>query len=290
MKIIELSKVESATIRKKKIKKLTLSGESVKVVASGDVTAEIVGVRDISRVFMILSQALEKRKSKNDSPVADETPSAGQERTGTAGRLMPLHRELTRHFDTITDTDEKIIWIEKPVFYPFILKDLWGILFALVWGALFVYPLFRLYESGKLVTLGGLLLLAFLLPCWVALAYLVKRIVLYTGTLYAYTDKRLIIKKNAKFSAVQHGAIGVVDVTVTPLEQLFTAGTIHVMSPYYQEDAAGSPHSAGILLNQLFLKADGRSRIREQLLGVRHPYKVFQNIRKLLTDKHDRTG
>src|SRR5690606_12527937 len=118
--------------------------------------------------------------------------------------------------------NERIIWVEKPQFVPFIFSEFldWGtvILVLICFGiALFAKT------SGSYV---GWIFAAALLGK--SLYNLIYRTLSYTNTYYGYSDKRVLIRNGfigIDYKIVDYDKIFDTQVTVSVIEKLYGVGT-----------------------------------------------------------------
>jgi hypothetical protein len=55
--------------------------------------------------------------------------------------ITKIDKNIPPDFEAILDDDEEIIWIDRPVFIPYILTNIWYNAFMLVFGGVFLFLL-----------------------------------------------------------------------------------------------------------------------------------------------------
>jgi hypothetical protein len=174
--------------------------------------------------------------------------------------------QVAPEFESVTEPGEKILWQGKPVFVPFMLHAFPILGLAIFWGAFYL----GLGDagSGNAAPPPTAYLIIFLimrsLPVWGSILYCVYLVLVYGNTLYAYTNRRMLMRGGlgglfgTSFKSIDYDRIQELDVTVGLLDRLFDVGTVRAFS--------GSLTSKG-------------ARIYDRFVSIRDPYGVYRAIK-----------
>ncbi len=178
---------------------------------------------------------------------------------------MSFDISLPRQFEAIRDKDERIFWVGKPAFIPFILTGVPFLIFGLLWGA-FDYPIVvGIMKGGLDYPMMGFFALH-LFPFWGSILNMARLFLVYGNTFYAYSNRRLMMRSGfwgTDFRAIDYDRIQDIEVNVNPVENLLGVGTINAFS--------GGFTSKG-------------GRIYDKFIAISNPYDVFKRIKELTVD------
>lgn len=180
-------------------------------------------------------------------------------------------RYIPPQFDAVRDDDEIFFWTGKPAFVPFILT---GVGYALMsWIPMLVFYVI-VSQSGS--RFPPIFFLFFALPVLMGLANIVRMILVYNNTQYAVTNKRIMMRGGflgIDFRSIDFDKISDIEVTVNPLEYLFSAGTITGFSGRDAiRDRSVNPYASYF------------TSVFDRFLAIPNPYAVFKQIKKLAVD------
>ena len=170
----------------------------------------------------------------------------------------------------ILSPDEEVLLTLKPDRKVYIAESiLKGLPFALLWGGIDAFIIFTLIVSGAFSEMGttiGIIIgffLIHLIPVWLYVAQVVKRVIGYKNLSYAFTDKRIIVRSGIvgiDFKFIYYTEIDSVNVKVEILDRLFKVGDLYVRSNTQTAvlDDIKSPYIYGDKIQEIVrdLKAD----------------------------------
>ena len=170
----------------------------------------------------------------------------------------------------ILGEEEEVLLTLKPERKVYIAESvLKGLPVALLWGGIDAFVIYTLIASGALQEVGmmaGFLIGFFtihLIPVWLYLAQVIKRVMGYKNLSYAFTDKRIIVRSGLvgiDFKFIYYTDIDSVDVKVGILDRLFKVGDLYVKSNTQTAvlDDIKSPYIYGDKIQEIVrdLKAD----------------------------------
>lgn len=182
-------------------------------------------------------------------------------------------------FDTIKNENETIIWVGKPKLVPFMAQGIPLLIFGMGWGA-FVYFFFQktsflggfegIDRLGQMSTLIKAFLILYLFPVYGSVLNMLRLILVYKNTRYAYTNQHLMFKTGffgIDFKVVDYDKIQNIEVNVGPLEKLFHVGTMRIFSGELSRS-----NNQGIRPIYFIFKA------------IDEPYDVFKAIKQISLD------
>ncbi len=170
----------------------------------------------------------------------------------------------------ILSPDEEVLLTLKPDRKVYIAESiLKGLPFALLWGGIDAFIIFTMIVSGAFSEMGttiGIIIgffLIHLIPVWLYVAQVVKRVIGYKNLSYAFTDKRIIVRSGIvgiDFKFIYYTEIDSVNVKVGILDRLFKVGDLYVRSNTQTAvlDDIKSPYIYGDKIQEIVrdLKAD----------------------------------
>ncbi len=105
-----------------------------------------------------------------------------------------------------------------------------------------------------------------LIPFWASFLNILRLILVHGNTFYTYTNKRVMMRSGfwgTDFKAVDYDKIMDLTVNVSPIENMFSVGTIKVFS--------GNVTSKG-------------ARISDRFIAIDNPYHIFKMIKEISVD------
>src|SRR5262245_2058283 len=142
---------------------------------------------------------------------------------------MNLDRSLFAAFKPIKLPNETIYWAGRPHFFPFVAQGIPFLFFGGVWVALWYRFLRWSFSSVRLVPL--ILSLIFLWPSWSSVRNMVRLLLRYRRTVYAVTDKRVLIRDGSisiEYVSIEFSRIIEVRVSQNALEASLGLGTLSI--------------------------------------------------------------
>lgn len=178
-------------------------------------------------------------------------------------------------FRDILDSNERIIWSDKPHILVHLASGIPFLIIGILWGIMdsFIFGGFMSFDGG--FGMGGMFgflsifMLLHMMPLWLGVGNMIRLILVYRNTYFCYTDKRIIIKTG--FMGVDYKIkdfydIGNVEVNVGPLENMLGVGTIRIDEEYVH----GHNNS--------------RRRVGNRFYGIKNPYDVFKALKETVMD------
>lgn len=175
-------------------------------------------------------------------------------------------------FRDILDSNERIIWSDKPHLLVHLATGFPLLIVGILWGILDSFFITGFMFSGE--GIGGffnffsIFMFLHLFPLWIGVGNMIRLFLVYRNTFFCYTDKRVIIKTG--FMGVDYKTkdfynINNVEVNVGPLENMLGAGTIRIDEEYVRT----GKHSR---------------RVGHRLYGIKEPYEVFKALKEIVMD------
>lgn len=182
--------------------------------------------------------------------------------------MMLQDPKLPPEFEAVTEPGEKILWTGRPVFWPFVLHAIPILCFGLLWGLMDLGILGHAVATTKGHSAFPLIPFAILhsFPAWGSISYAVYLVLVYGNTVYAYTNRRLLMRSGVigmSFKSVDYDTVQELDVNVGVIDRLFGTGTVRAY--------AGRNTSKG-------------ARIYDQFVSIANPYEVFRAIKGVEVD------
>jgi len=143
---------------------------------------------------------------------------------------MNLDRSLFAVFKPVKLPDETIYWAGRPHFLPYVADSIPFLFFGILWFALpYRWLLGRaLFPVSFFSLIFGLI---FLIPCWSSLIYMARIVSRYHKTVYAITDRRILIREgglSTQYASIDFTRITEVRVSQNLLESPLGLGTISI--------------------------------------------------------------
>lgn len=187
---------------------------------------------------------------------------------------MSDFENIPQEFDAVKDDDETIFWVGRPKQVPFLAQGIPFLIVGLVWLFFDSFFIMGIGSVGAAFDgMGGFLAVFFLFhlaPFWLSLANMLRLLLVYKNTRYAYTNKRMMFRTGffgIDFKAVDYDKIQNLEVNVGPLEKLFNVGSIRAFSGQF---ASNGEH--------------GTRAVFDCFKAIDDPYGVFKAIKKVSVD------
>ena len=172
--------------------------------------------------------------------------------------------------EDILNKDEEVLLRLRPERKVYIAEAfLKGLPIALLWGGIDALIIYMIVSNGALSEIGFAVGFIFgffiihLIPVWLYLGQVIKRVWGYKNLSYTFTDKRIIIRSGLigiDFRFIYYSDIASVDVKVGLLDRMFKVGDLYIKSSTQSLvlDDIKSPYQYGDKIQDLVrdLKAD----------------------------------
>ncbi|WP_426492582.1 PH domain-containing protein [Hymenobacter sp. 102] len=179
----------------------------------------------------------------------------------------PFDQNLLPEFESIRGEKEQILWTGKPAFVPFItgglLAGLPGIGFGLIWLLCNQAAKNDARSSWDFFWFIGLL------PLGQGIWAFLSRLLSYSNTIYAYSNRRIIIRTGffgTHFKSIDFDKISDSEVTVNAVERLYNVGSIRFFSGRTESDEGNV------------------SKIYDYWNAISLPYEVFRQVKEVILD------
>lgn len=174
---------------------------------------------------------------------------------------------LPTQFEQVLDKEEKIIWIGKPKFIPFLTSGLPFLGLGIIWFCIDYFGFIRNMDSLS-IDIGVVIpfFLLHLFPFWGSVLNMFRLVLVYNNTYYTYTNRRIMMRSGfwgTDFKAIDYDKISDIEVNVNPIEQMFNVGTVEAYS--------GRDNSKG-------------GREYDKFIAIENPYEVFKMIKQISVD------
>lgn len=178
---------------------------------------------------------------------------------------MLTDSRIPPEFEAVKDRDEKIFWSAGPTLVPFLLSGVPFLMVGVLWGAIDYFGFIQNMPQEQ-STFFTLFFILHMFPLWGSVLNMLRLILVYKNTKYAYTNKRLMMRSGffgIDFKSIDYDKISDIEVNVNPVENLFGAGTIRAFS--------GRVNNKG-------------GQIYDKFIAIQNPYEVFKNIKEISVD------
>jgi hypothetical protein len=168
-------------------------------------------------------------------------------------------------FEGIRDKDEEILWIEQPVFTPFILNGLGAALPSITFFLL-LFLLININEDENahwIILIFGVIFLGH------GFYTLLNKLLSYPNTFYAYSNRRIILRTGflgIDYKIIDYDKISDIEVRVNVIENIFKVGTIRFFSGRTQKSD------------------DDIKKLYDRWEAIRDPYHVFKMVKQISVD------
>lgn len=173
-------------------------------------------------------------------------------------------------FRDILDTNERVIWSDKPNLLVHLASGIPFLIIGILWGIMDMFFIGNMMfsDGGPIFGFLSIFMLLHMIPLWLGVGNMLRLIFVYRNTFFCYTDKRVIIKTGflgVDYKTKDFYNIGNVEVNVGPLENAFQVGTIRID----EEIVHSGKHSR---------------RTGNRLYGIQKPYEVFKSLKEIVMD------
>lgn len=175
----------------------------------------------------------------------------------------PLDQNLLK-FNSVKDDNEEILWSGKPKFIPFTISAL-----SLGTGVFLFVGLYYLMIQKNTEASHSFFVWFAIIPIGIFLLTFFNKILSYNKTIYAYTNKRIMIRTGVvgtDFKSIDYDKILDIQVTVSLVERIFNVGTIKFYT------------------GKTEINESAISKIYERWEAIPHPYEIFKQLKKISID------
>lgn len=139
--------------------------------------------------------------------------------------------------EDILGKDEEILVSLKPNRKVYILESIFkGLPIALIWGGVDAFAIYMIISTGAFAQSGMIFFFIVffglhLIPVWLYIASIIKKVAGYKNISYTFTDKRIIVRSGLvgiDFRYLYYSDIDSVNVKVGIFDRLFKVGDIHI--------------------------------------------------------------
>ena len=174
-------------------------------------------------------------------------------------------------FRDILDTNERVIWSDKPHILVHLASGIPFLIIGILWGLMdaFFFSGFMSFGGGPVLGFLSIFMVLHMMPLWLGVGNMIRLVFIYKNTFFCYTDKRVIIKTGflgVDYKTKDFYNIGNVEVNVGPLENMLGVGTIRIDEEIIR---TRNNHSR---------------RTGNRLYGVQKPYEVFKSLKEIVMD------
>ena len=178
-------------------------------------------------------------------------------------------------FDQILNSDEKVIWSEKPQKKPFLLVTIPAMFALIAFGIVsftFIYYFAQNWFSfgndnaDKSIPWYGYIPIVFMSsPLWMGILYPFYMMMAYKNIHYCYTNRRVILRSGAwgaDYKTIEYDQISDLEVKVGPVGEKYNTGNLTIITG---------------------TNSDGK-QISNTMYAISQPYEVFKNLKKVMLD------
>ena len=140
----------------------------------------------------------------------------------------------------ILGEDEEVLLTLKPNRKVYLLEAIFkGLPFVLLWAGFDTFFIIMMIRTGVFKEMGFMIAIIIgffifhLIPVWLYLANIFKRVAGYKNISYAFTDKRIIVRSGIvgiDFKFIYYSDIDSVNVKVGIFDRMFKVGDIYILS------------------------------------------------------------
>ena len=179
---------------------------------------------------------------------------------------MIASSELLPGFESVLDRDEKVLWIERPRFVPFLAAS-----FGFLGLVIIVIVAIRIFisRSGQLEnnsTQGWGLWIELAVISFFACGF-VKRLLSFRNISYAYSNRRVMIRSGitgSNFKVIEFDKIIEVEVTMNFMERYHKVGTVKFFSGNTETDEGNT------------------SKVYDSWEAIPDPHTVFKQVKEAM--------
>lgn len=174
-----------------------------------------------------------------------------------------------RLLEEFISPSEVILWTGRPGRLSYVMGGFSGLLFGLFWGMFDLFFLVAAYLSDSLSIPVVLFLAIHAIPFYLGVWNFVVRNVEYKEVIYAYTDKRVIIREGfmgIDYRTVDYARMFNARVKVNPIERMKGQGTIILST------------------GDRVVSSRGTQTRQEEFVGIDEPYQVFRELQMVSSE------
>ncbi len=184
---------------------------------------------------------------------------------------MKQFENIPPEFEAVKDDHEEIYWTGKPLLIPFLATGVPFLVIGMIWGVI----TFSFFSDGFMFNefmFNGFMtmfMILYLFPFYGSILNMLRLILVYQNTYYAYTNKRLMLRTGffgTDFKTIDYDKIQNIEVNVNPLERLLHVGTIKMYT------------------GEVGRSKNGTYSIYTNFIGIENPYEVFKQIKQVSLD------
>ncbi|PJJ61175.1 PH domain-containing protein [Hymenobacter chitinivorans] len=179
-------------------------------------------------------------------------------------------QNLLPEFESVRGKDEQILWSGKPVFLPFVagglLMGFMGLAFGIIWLSV---NFNHQSETSGSDSGPGFFWLFGLLPLAQGIWSVMNRLLSYSNTYYAYSNRRIMMRTGffgTSFKAIDFDKVSDIEVTVNFIERFYNVGSIQFFSGRTQSDEGNV------------------TKLYDYWHAIRLPYEVFKQVKEVIVD------
>ena len=176
-------------------------------------------------------------------------------------------KNLLPEFESIKDSDEEILWIDTPVFLPYLFsgagKSLYLIAFGIVWFVLATQFGKKAEENSTIFLVLGII------PLLQGLYAFAVKLLSYSNTAYGYSNKRVMMRTGfigTDFKTIDYDKISDIEVNVNVIERVFNVGTVRFFSGRTKSEE------------------DSISKLYDSWISINNPYEIFKMVKQTSVD------
>ncbi len=175
-----------------------------------------------------------------------------------------IDKSLLPDFESIKDDNEEIVWHGKPNFIPYIFSGVFAGILAVAFGVIWVLTT-RNFGAESNNNSFSFFWLFGIIPLIQGLYTFLKRILSFSNTVYACSDKRVMMRTGfvgTDFKTIDYDKISDIEVTVNFIDRIYNVGTIRFFSGRTQTD-------------------DGNTtKLYDSWDAIENPYQIFKLVKQ----------
>lgn len=174
-------------------------------------------------------------------------------------------------FRDILDSNERIIWSDKPNLVVHLASGFPFLILGILWGIMDIFLIggFMFDGIGGMFNFLTIFMLLHMMPLWLGIGNMIRLILVYRNTFFCYTNKRVIIRSGfmgVDYKTKDFYEIGNIEVNVSPIENMMGVGTIRI-----DEEIVRTSNNKS-------------RRVGNRLYGIQRPYEVFKALKEIAMD------
>jgi membrane protein YdbS with pleckstrin-like domain len=179
-------------------------------------------------------------------------------------------KNLLPEFESVKDTDERIIWIGKPKFIPYLFSGLGTSIYMIAFGIIWLVLNSKSNPIGneENPTFNYFWLFG-LIPLAQGIFVFVKKLVSFPNTAYGYSNKRVMMRTGfigTDFKVIDYDKISDIEVTVNAIERIYNVGTIRFFSGRTQTSE------------------NNTTKLYDSWMAIEKPYEIFKLVKQTSVD------